>query len=244
MSNSGLNSPPIFLTNAPRSFLKELDPAEALRAALTAVGDGPAAYGPVIALRQIQSYLGAATRQQRRIERIRTSMLRAMREGRPRRGEDLYADIHFYLICWARIYKLACFIRSAVGFRRIRQVFQQYESELTARKDARDHLEHFEKCLRGRWGTKNRKPKDPSDLLNMTNEFLTYGGKKVDVGPNSIRLLKEIIARFQLAVLYGSLEALDTTDEPRLVRLLTKAARDVQLARTTNQVKRMLSGRV
>ena len=242
MSNSGLDSPPTFLTNAPRSFLKALDPSEALRAGLTAASDDPAAYGPVIALQQIQSYLRAAKRQQWRIERIRASTHKAMREGRPRRGEGLFADVHFYLICWARIDKCACFIRNATRFKRLGLVLRRYRSELKDRRDARDHLEHFEERVPG--GRNQRKLAVSNDLLNMRNEFLTYGGRKLDVGSNSSRLLKQIVGQFQLAVLYDSLEALETTDEPRLVRLLKRAARDVQNARTTNQVKRMLSGRV
>ncbi len=242
MSSSALDSPPTFLTNAPRSFLKALDPSEALRAALTAASDDPAADRPVIALYQIQSYLGAAKRQQRRIERIRASTQKAMREGRPPRGEGLFADVHFYLICWARIDKSACFIRNATRFKRVGRVLRRYQSQLKARRDARDHLEHFEDRLPG--GRNQRKLAVSNDLLNMTNEFLTYGGRKLDVGPNSIRLLKEIVGKFQLAVLYDSLEALETTDEPRLVNLLKRAARDVHIARTTNQAKRMLSGRV
>lgn len=248
MSSSGLDSPPAFLTNARRSFLKALDPSEALRAALTAASDDPAAYGPVIALHQIQSYLDAAKHQQRRIERIRASMHKAMREGRPRRGEDLFAVVHFYLICWARIDKLARFIRKGMPpdsqSERLSSVLGQYGTELGARTHARSHLEHFEERLRGKWGKKNRKPVDPNDLLNMKNEFLTYGGRKLDIGSNSIRLLKEIVAQFQRAVLYDSLEALETTDQRHLSRLLQRAVRDVSVARATKKAKRMLGGRV
>ena len=86
-------------------------------------------------------------------------------------------------------------------------------------------------------GRNQRKLAVPVDLLNMRNEFLTFGGRKVDVGPNSIRLLKEIVAQFQRAVLYDSLEALRTTDKPGLVRILNNAARDVRIARITNQLK-------
>lgn len=250
MSNSALDSPPTFLTNAPKSVLKALDPSEALRAALTGVSGGPASYGPVIALQQIKSYLGAAKHQQRRIERIKASTLEAMREGRPRRGEDLFAVVHFYVICWARIGKLANFIRDSLNrnalranvpkFRRIGLVLRKYKSELKDRTDARDHLEHFEERLPGE--RNQRKLAEPSDLLNMMNEFLTFGGRRVDVGPNSIRLLKEIVAKLQLAVLYDSLEALKTKDRPGLVRILNNASRDVRIARITNQLKRTLGG--
>lgn len=242
MSNSRLDSPPTFLLNAPRSLLKALDPSEALWAALSAANDDPAEYGPLFALGDIQSYLGAAKRQQRRFERIKASTHKAIREGRPRRCEGLFADVHFYLICWTRIEKSACFIRDATGFKLLGQVLRRYRTELKDRRDARNHLEHFEERLPG--GRNHRKLRVSNDLLNMRNDFLTYGGRELDVGPNSIRLLKEIVGQLQRAILFDSLEALRTTDEPSLVRLLKKAAGDVHIARTTRQLKRMLSGRV
>ena len=241
MSNSGLNSPPSSLTNVPKSVLKALDPSEALRAALTAASNDPVMLGPEIALRQIQSYLDAAKRQQRRIERIKTSELKAVREGRRRCGEDWFAVVHFYLICWTRIGKLADFIRDTLNrnaskwgvpiFQRIGLVLRRYKSDLKNRIDARDHFEHFEERLPGE--KNHSRLEAPSDLGNMWNEFLTIGGRELDVGPNSIRLLKDIVADFQRAVLYDSLEALEGTDETSLIRLLNRAARDVNTARVT-----------
>lgn len=251
MSNSG-PEPPHFLANAPKSVIKALDTSEALQAALTAATDDPAAYyGPVVALHQIQSYLDAAKRQRRRIERNRASTHRVMREGRRRPSGGFFADVHFYLICWARIYKSASFIlteparlgRNAPKFGRLGLVLSRYRSELVARRDARDHLEHFEERLKGKWGKKNPNPKNPNDLLNMANEFLTFGGRKLDVGPNSIRLLTEIVAQFQLAVLYDSLEALETKDQRRLSGLLQRAGRDMSVARVVRRAKRMLGGK-
>jgi len=113
---------------------------------------------------------------------------------------------------------------------------------LQDRIDARDHLEHFEERLPG--GKKQSKLNVPNDLLNMASEFMTYGGRRLDVGPDSIRLLKRIVEQFQLAVLYDSLEALGTRDQGRLSRLLSRAARDVRDERVTKEVKRTLRGRV
>ena len=242
MSNSELNAPPTFLADAQKSVLKALDPSEALRAALTAASDDPAAYGPVLALHNIQSYLDAAKRQQRRIQRNGASPHKAMRKGRPRRGEGLFADVHFYLICWARIDKSASFIRDATRFKRLGQVLRRYRPQLKERNDARDHLEHFDERLPG--GRKHYKLAVSNDLLNMRNEFLTYGGRKLDIGPNSIRLLKEIVAQLQLAVLYDSLEALETTEPRCLSRLLRRAVQEVSVARDTKKVMRMLGDRV
>lgn len=90
---------------------------------LTADSSDPAKYGPVIAFDSIQSYLEAAQRQQRRIERIKTSLhpttRDSMRKGRIRHLAKLFAEVHFYLICWARIEKLARFIQHKTRYRRI-----------------------------------------------------------------------------------------------------------------------------
>ena len=69
-------------------------------------------------------------------------------------------------------------------------VSRKYQTDLKDRKDARDHLEHFEERLPGE---KNQSTLgDPNDLLNMANQYLTYGGRRIDIGPDSIRLLKTI----------------------------------------------------
>lgn len=245
MSNSRLDSPPTFLLNAPRSLLKALDPSEALQAALSAANDDPAEYGPLLALGDIQSYLGAAKRQQRRIKRIKALLKNTARKGRPQLRDGLagmFADVHFYLICWERVHKTGRFIQRATKFRRFGRVLRRYRSEFEIRRDARNHLEHFEERLPG--GRRRDKQAVPNDLLNMRNEFLTFGSQQLDVGSNSIRLLTEIVGQLRTAILFDSLEQLRTTDEPRLVRLLKNAARNLYVARTTNQLKKMLSGRV
>jgi hypothetical protein len=227
MSNRVVDSPD-FLADVPRAVLKALDVSEVFREALIARG-GPEMYGPLLAFYDIDSYLEAAKRQQRRIRRSRASIDKALREGRRKRGDGLFADIHFYVIAWSRVNKLACSMRKTTWLRRLGLVLSRHRAELNRRTQARHHLEHFEDRLPG--GKRRRKLKEPNDLLNMRNDFLTYGGKRLDVGPKSMRLLNEIVAEIRLAVLYDSLEALAISDRPRLVRLLQRAARETHTAR-------------
>lgn len=72
---------------------------------------------------------------------------------------------------------------------------------------------------------------------------MTYGGRELNVGPNSIRLLKEIVGRLEQAVLYDSLETLENTDQCRLDALLRRADSKVRIARTTRKVMKMLRPR-
>ena len=238
MSNRGVD-PPDFLADVPRTVLKALDVSEVFREALIARG-GPEMYGPLLAFYQIDSYLEAAKRQQRRIRRTRASISRAVWGRRRKRLDNLFADIHFYVIAWSRVNKLACSMRKTTWLRNLKLVLSRHSAELNKRTQARHHLEHLEDRLPG--GKRRRKLKEPNDLLNMRNDFLTYGGKRLDVGPKSMCLLNEIVAQIRLAVLYDSMESLKSTDEHRLVRLLRRAHRDVQAARMIKSLKGTVPG--
>jgi hypothetical protein len=236
-----LPNPPAFLSQVPKAVVRALDVSEVLRDALTSMKN-PAKYGPVIALSTIESYFDAAKRQQRRIERDRASIHKSFSGATGvGRGRNLFYDVHFYLISWARIAKLARFIQQTTRFSRTGLVLRRYAADLKNRIDARDHLEHFEERLPG--GKKQSKLAVPNDLLNMANQYLTYGGRRLDIGPDSIRLLKTIRDEFFTAVLLDSLEAVAKLNESRLSDLLKRAAAKVHVARTTTRVKRMLKGR-
>ena len=235
---AGPPNPPSFLTQIPKAVVRALDGSEILRDALDSM-KSPEVYGPVIALNAIESYFDAAKLQQRRIERAKVSIQKPFSHATgDRRGRNLFYDVHFYLISWARIAKLARFIQQATRFSRTGLVLRRYATDLKDRIDARDHLEHFEERLPG--GKNQKKLIVPNDLLNMANQYLTYGGRKLDVGPDSIRLLKTIRDEFLLAVLYDSLEKLATADQNRLSDLLSRAASNVHTARMTSKIQRMM----
>src|SRR3990172_1666632 len=126
----GSPSPPEFLSAMPKAVVRALDVFEVFRDALTAMKH-PEKYGPLIALGKIESYFDAARHQQRRIERAKASIDRSF--SRPigiRPGKNLFCDVHFYLISWARIAKLARFIQQTTKLSRTGLVLRRFEAEL------------------------------------------------------------------------------------------------------------------
>jgi len=194
----------------------------------------PTDLGPIIAFNSVEAYLDAAKRQQRRIERARAAIVKGILSRRHVRG-NLFNEVHFYLICWTRIAKLGRFIADKTRFKRASLVLRRYHAELKERIDCRDHLEHFEERLPG--GAKQNKLRAPIDLLNMINEHVTYGGRKLDVGPASIRLLQTIVAELRAAILYDAVEALATADADRLSFLIQRAVSNIQIAKVTRAVQ-------
>ena len=152
MPSSKIGPPtyPLVLATVPRTVIRALDITSVLQHTLSAATP-PVDFGPIIALNSVDSYLDAAKFQQRRIERARTAASKGIRPRRTMHG-NLFNDVHFYLICWARIAKLGRFITDKTRFKRAGLVLRRYHAELKERIDCRDHLEHFEERLPG--GTK------------------------------------------------------------------------------------------
>lgn len=236
MPNPKVNppQPPQFWNQVPKSLWRRLRLEEVFQKALFAKGQ-PDPYGPIIALYSLESYVEAAKRQNRRIKR---AMVAPWRPGAKSRS-SLFDDTHFYLISWSRIAKLARFISAKTRFHRIGLVLRRYRSDFESRIDARDHLEHFEERLPG--GPKVTRLKTPNDLFNMTNQYMTYGGKRLDVGSDSLKLLLSAIREFRTALLYDSIQTIADVDGPSLKRLLDRAAREHHLARSTKELSEMLN---
>jgi hypothetical protein len=220
-------TPPEILHGVPKAVVRALDPDDTLHAAIGVLKQ-ESGLGALIALGGLDSYFQAARRQQHRIERAKTTIQRPSTRVR-----FLFDEVHFYLICWARIAKLGRFIAEATRFRRTGLVLRRHRAALKARVDARDHLEHFEERLPGH--PRRVKLAIPGDLLNMHGDFVTYGGRRIDIGPASLRLLKTIVTEFRAAVLYDSIEAIAAADPTRAVGLVRRAASNVHLARVMKQ---------
>lgn len=216
-----------------KTLIQALDPSDALRVTLSITKHNQL-FGPVIALGAVESYFEAAKRQQRRIERAKAGLTK--RATAPTRS--LFDEVHFYLICWARIAKLTRFIARSTKFRRTGLVLRRYHAELTERVDGRDHLEHFEERLPG--GPRRHELTVPGDLLNMAGHFLTYGGRKIDVGPASALLLRAIVTQFRAALLFDSVEALAAAEPNQVFTLLRRAGSRVYLARVAEQFEKLL----
>jgi hypothetical protein len=231
------NLPP-FLVGAPKAVLKRLDPERALLFALNARNE-PASPGCLIALSSIDSALAAAKVQQRRIANAKRLMARDWAAGRSIR--ILFHDVHFYLICWSRVAKLAQFVVRITQYPQARFVLKRYRTRLNEMVAFRDHLEHFEERLPG--GLKQHISRVPGDLFNIRGDSATIGGDSVDVGPASLKLLAEIVGEFRSGVLFDALESLAARDPASAVRLIQTAARDVGLSRIMRQVRRDLQSR-
>ena len=226
---------PAILDQLPRAVVRAIDVSEALRNAIFAMRL-PEPNGPLIALYAVASYLNSAKRQQRRIERARKA-LRKPDQAQRNALENTFSDVHFYLICWSRIAKFARFIAQATRFRRARLVLRRYHRDLTERIEFRDHLEHLEERLPG--GAMQHRLKNPNDILNMATEWLTCGGRKLDVGPASLHCLIMIVNEFRRAIMLDSVEFLAKVDENSFSSLVHRAANTVRIARVSRRAERM-----
>jgi len=160
---------PLVLAKVPRVLIRSFDVSDLF---MSAAGTPNARIdlGPMIAYNSIDSYLDAAKRQQRRIEQASAAIVKGINSRKHIRG-NLFNEVHFYLICWARIAKLARYIADKTRFKRVGLVLRRYRVELKDRVDCRDHLEHFEERLPG--GIRQNKLLVPNDLLNMIGDHVT-----------------------------------------------------------------------
>lgn len=227
-------APPEILQGIPKAVVRALETADILHAAI-AVLKPDGGFGVIIAFGGLESYCQAAKRQQHRIERAKATIPKRFSS----RNRSLFDEVHFYLICWARIAKLSRFIAQTTRFRRFGRVLRHHSTSLSARVDARDHLEHFEERLPGH--PRRMTLAIPSDLLNIHGDFLTYGGRRVDIGLASLRLLNAIVTEFRTAILYDSIEAIAVADRDRAATLLRQAASKVHLAGVMRQWKGLLT---
>jgi hypothetical protein len=213
---------------------------EVFRQALFAKGQ-PDPNGPVIALGSLDAYVEAAKGQQRRIKQWMTKTAMAA-GGWPDEAPSLaslFEATHFYLIAWSRVGKLMKSISNRTRFRGVGLVWRKYHGDFESRIAGRDHLEHFEDRLPG--GKEVERLERPGDILNMAGHHMTYGGKRLDVGPDSLKLLLTATREFRTALLYDSVQALVDADQASLSLLLHRAASDHRLDRITKEVRESMN---
>lgn len=235
----GVRGLPAVLAGAPRALIRQFEPDRVLLSALTAAKH-PSAYGPVIAFHRVEATLAAARMQQRRIARARGRPLGRLFKG----NTMLFADIHFYLICWARVAKLARFISCSMTssrwtkFKRTALSLKRYRKHLDEMIDARDHLEHLEERLPGQ--EKHQMLRVPNDLMNLSGDHLTFGGDRFDIGPSSLRRLVAFVDEFRTAILFDAIEVLAALDQKRLDSLVQQAASALRTAHIVKQIGRFV----
>src|SRR6188768_541118 len=176
------------LAGLPRSLLRRLDAGNVLRDALIATNHQHV-YGPVVAWSSIESYGRAARRQFLRIRRAIRAVRAALAAARRRPGSmrrrglplaNLFDDVHFYVIAWARIGKFAGFISQQTRYTQVGRVLRRFHKELDERHHLRNHLEHMEARLPG--GKAAPEMVVPNALFNMVNDKVSYEKRLVDVG--------------------------------------------------------------
>jgi hypothetical protein len=240
--NVGPPGPPSILRNMSRAASRNLEPSMVLRDALSAGSRN--VFGPYIALGEMETYLDAARRQrsriaiaQRRLART-DSAARGKPGRRPSRITSLFSEAHFYVICWARIAKLSKFIVNATCFPRTKSVRTRYELDLTEGIKARDHLDHFEDRIPG--GNRQYElEKDPGDLKNMDGSYLTFGGRKFDLGAPGLVRLRDFVAEFRNAVLVDAFDSLEQLDPDRARTLVNEAESRVRHAKLTRRLEKL-----
>ncbi len=219
---------PSCLARVPRIIIRNLDAAKAFIKALN-VMNHPLPLGPYLAFGNVESILAAAKRQQNRIDRGKRSAQNFRKSGQD--WKMVFHDIHFYVICWARITKLARFLSHSTRFRRIGLVLKRYHTDLLKMTEAGDHLEHFEERLPG--GGKHKTLKAPGDLFNLINDRMTFGGRRYDIGRDNFQLLVAFVGELHDAVLFDSVEVLSSDAPHELSFLLQSASMPVFLRKVT-----------
>jgi hypothetical protein len=102
---------------------------------------------------------------------------------------QVFADIHFYFICWDTIHKMMKVLKKYSGFKSAIEVYKTHQKTLEQYAAARNHHEHLDERLPG--GKRDM----GSDLGNLvTGGKFSFGGEKWDVTPSSLKLLEKIVA--------------------------------------------------
>ncbi len=228
---------PGFLAGLPPAVLSQLEAGEALLFALDTRSHPPSfAIGVFIAFGQLQSMFAAARTEQRRIQRAMRRISGLKRPGQNTR--TLFHDVHFYLICWGRVAKLAKYVTHTSGFSRAELVVKRHRLLLNKMTAFRDHLEHFEERLPG--GPPRRALRERGDLFNMVGDHVSIGGERVDVGANGLQRLAVFVEEFETAVLYDALEELAQREPTGVPHQVQRAVLQVGIDRRVSQVQRRL----
>lgn len=105
--------------------------------------------------------------------------------------ETIFLDVHLYLICWDKVYKLLIKLIEVVGNSSLESLLNKYNTVFIKYSDARHHLEHIDERLVGkkRGGTSQSKFKN--DLGNLSGDYYTFWGEKYDVSDKSIKQLRD-----------------------------------------------------
>ncbi len=234
-------SEPSFLKQVSKSVIREIDTSNAFLDALISLKINHTE-GLYFAYSIIQDYLNGAKIQHRRI----FNLLKKIQNTRqnPTTKKDvlgcLFREIHFYLISWEIVHQLSEFIRNETRFKNTGIVIRQYSKKFQERKNARNKFEHISEGLKGKTKTNRSKAsaKNPNNICNLINESLIFQEVNIDIGSNSINILKDFSKVFSLAILYDSLETIYQKEPDRLSKLILRADKDLKIKKIQSKFSR------
>lgn len=200
-----------------------------------------------IALSTVERYLTEAAIQQARLQRARQALLHYMDKlsktaatgqfvsqtsRKPR--ADQFLAIHFYLTCWCIIHRHLLLIRKVSQLREVGLTLRPHLRVLKNYTDARDHYEHIDERLPGQKNAHLLAVRN--DLGNFNNYTLSFGGERIDIGPESLKLLKKIVGDTLRALKIGTIEKLAKENPERLNGLFMP----IRSKRIDREVRQML----
>jgi len=227
----------------PEKVIAELDTAHVAGYLL----DGQAGMALMLAIWTIDAYLAEAAVQEARLRRERRVLTRQMEElartlargemvprTRGRSRANRFRAVHFYLSCWRIIDLHLTLVQRLSQLPEVRNALRPYRHTFRAYEKMRHHYEHFDERLPGQKHAKDLAV--PGDLGNFAGHMLTFGGESVDVGPESLRLLKKIVGQALFAFKAAAVEKLAAEQPESLQGLLMP----IRAKRITRHVERLL----
>lgn len=170
----------------------------------------PRAEACTLAWFHVEQYLAAARQQVHRIERgrraIEQQFERARKDDRVAKfsarrapGNNMWADAHFYFICWHMIGCLLRHIDQLCQLRRLKRFMRMKRTVIDRYINARDHLEHWVERLPG--GPKAHvlhRPQGTSPEPRAPGGYyFGLGGKNWDMSKASLRDLTSVVHGFR-----------------------------------------------
>lgn len=162
----------------------------------------------------IEKYVNAGIKQYKRIKQCKDEISRSKTPREFKEPlQNIFFEIHFYLVCWDKVYCLFLKFCEIVGDARLKAIKDKYIKDFEKYSEVRNHLEHIDERLVGK--TRGKKAKFPGDLGNLSGDYYTFWGYRYYVGEKSVEKLKE----FYLDLL--RLIKTDLVDENNLAKIST-----------------------
>lgn len=152
----------------------------------------------LLLLYYLESYVNGAIIEMKRLNRSRQAIKKDIQNslttgGRRKNFHLTYLanDVHFYFICIDKVHKLLSSLSKELTDPDIENLVTKLDQVFDI-VVVRDHLEHIEQRLLGRFPREDKGTVAKNDLGNFWGDDFSFGGKKFPSGVSSINELKKI----------------------------------------------------